>query len=285
MQSIPVDLQKKHQVYLATRPLNQSTAIHQYINSSSKLNQLLRDGFNVGNPEHCKFYGLDLAQRVRNMDTALQSPELQQLNRPTRPFLVYRGINSPTLGQALEAYGYLHHPHFMSTSRLPQVASQAFAGDSCCVFRIVVDPALPSCPAFLFISHDESHESEVLFERNTYLNLVAIEQEAGQKVYRVQVSKQPTPRNPTPNSNTESTNTTIHPLITRSDVEDELSFLTDEQAQDDATAIAAIVASLRLVFKGMPRSQLEATVRELYEEIKTSQQTGGKKPRRVPRRP
>ncbi len=283
--SIPRDVMSKHEDYIKSLPLNQKSSITQYINGSSHLNHLLREGFNVKNPEHCKYYGPEMTQRVHNMDNALLSEHLERINRGSRNFVVYRGINSPTLGQALERMGYLHHPHYMSTSRLATVATNAFAGDGCCVFKIEVDPSSPTCPAFLFVSHESSSESEVLFQRDTYLNYLGKEVMQGKTTYRVSVSTQPVPfksRSPSPGTPRCSTPGQIIVPITRSDVEDELSFLSDEQMKDDQSIIGAIAKSLHATFVNTPFQSLRDAVEHLYEEIKRGSMEGGRRRRRAP---
>lgn len=277
---ISEQLKTRHQEYMRKRPLNQVAAIKQYINGSSYINQLLRDGFNVGNPEHCKFFGLEMTQRVKNMDACLGSDELAFINEGRAPFVVYRGINSATLGAAIEKFGYIHHPHYMSTSSLPNVASNAFAGAGCCVFRIIVDPSDPKCPSFVYISHSESSESEILFERGTYLNLLQKGESNGQNYYLVEASKEARPSNNASSMNSSNTNVQLSDtevLITRDEVEDELAFLSEEQMQNDETAIAAISESLQQVFRSIPAEKVHKHVSVLYKQIKKDQQVGGAK--------
>lgn len=272
-----------HQEYMRSLPLNQRSAIQQYINGSSHINHLLREGFDVKNAEHCKYYGPEMTQRVVNMDNALMSKDLQRTNqRESREFVVYRGINSPSLGQVLEKFGYLHHPHYMSTSRLPTVASHAFAGEGCCVFKIEVDPSSSTCPMFLFVSHDQSSESEVLFQRNTYLNYLSKEIQNGKTTYRVSVSTKPVATSAPSSPSTPRCRTPGQVIIpiTRAEVEDELAFLSDDDMKNEEHVIDTITESLQVAFKNLPLSAIRDTVKHLYKEIKNDAMNGGRRGKR-----
>lgn len=273
-----------HNKYLNDMPLHQQYAIKQYINGSSYLNSILRDGFNVQNPEHCKFYEKDkMAQRIQNMDAALTSPNLKKINKQQKPFEVYRGINSPTLGVKIQQSGFLHHPHYMSTSKDLSVAAKSFAGDSCCVFKITVNPEEATCPSFLYVSGQKgTSENEVLFQRNTYL----IFDKLVGNMYHVIASTVP-PQQPSfcSNGNSVSSNnsqsTSIRELIAFSDIEDEISFLSDDVMTNDSDAIEAITTSLLTVYSHIPKSDIKTRVEELYSELKSKQQGGQKKGRQA----
>lgn len=245
---IPDELVLKHKKYVLLLPINQQSALRQYINSSSYLNQLLRDGFDDGNEEHCKFYGAEMKQRVQNMDNALLSEELGKINKSYSQFMVYRGINSAELGRRLETNGYIHHPHYMSTSRNKDIAQKSFAG-KCCTFCIVVDPRADDCPMFCYISAKKNGkdniEEEVLFERNCFLNFI---QKTDDGIYLVYVSKKK------PNSkqynNANSCNSSNGAIVSQDDVEDELAFLDDEEANAPVDLLVKKISdSLKLTYK------------------------------------
>jgi hypothetical protein len=257
--NIPDELVLKHKKYVNRLPINQQSALRQYINSSSYLNQLLRDGFDNGNEEHCKFYGAEMKQRVQNMDNALMSSELEKINRSYTQFVVYRGINSNELGRRLENNGYIHHPHYMSTSRNKDVAQKSFAG-TCCTFCIVVDPRDNDCPVFCYISSKKSGkdgiEEEVLFERNCFLNFI---QKTDDGIYLVYVSK----RKPSNQYNSvNSCNVSNHVVISQDDVEDELAFLDDEEANAPVDLLVRRVSdSLKLTYKSLDIDTIQTFVR------------------------
>jgi ADP-ribosyltransferase exoenzyme len=261
-------MMKEHQKYLRDLPINQREAIRQYINGSSYLNHLLREGFNATNEEHCKYYTSDMKQRVLNMDNALSRDDLRNFNREQDTFCVFRGINSDTLGQVIERNGYLHHPHFMSTSTLMSVAANSFGGFSCCVFQIVVDNNKSTTPDYLYISHDGSVESEVLFARNTYLNLLSKTEhpQTKQQMYIVEASTSPAKAanaGLSKNSNTQNASTQLAELllsISLDEVEDEIAFLNDDDVATDESAIQAITESLKQTYKGVPFEDLKAVV-------------------------
>lgn len=299
-------MMQQHAKYYRSLPLNQQSALRQYIKSSSYLNQLLREGFNVRNDEHCKFYGLEMTQRVENMDNALSRDDLRAINKDESPFTVFRGISSPTLGQVIERTGHLHHPHFMSTSTLLSVATHNFGGSTCCVFQTILDPSKDTCPDFLYISNNGSSESEVLIARNTYLNLMHkyIDPNTKQQVYVVEASTIPKRAVSNANSNSSANafnsraavcnaNARIAEMllaINMDDVEDELAFLSDKDMEDDDVAIDAISTSLHKTFRGAPLDKIKEVVSQYYMQLKRQGMNttvggrivSGKRPKRTP---
>jgi hypothetical protein len=277
--SFPEDLKNKHILYKKGLPINQIAALNQYINNYSDFNILLRDGFNVRNEEHCKFYGNEMTQRVKNMDNALSGNELENLNKKwfngSGSFLVYRGINSQNLGKMLELNGYIHHPHFMSTSIQRDVASKMFAGSECCLFEIKVDATSPN---FLYISKEGSTtETEVLFERNTYLVYQEKRLQGNQQVYVVSISKdKPAVKLNSIQKKQNSNSISTEIVIDRNTVEDELAFYDDITNENINTVVEEITESLHKAFSYIDRNRINKDVVRIINEIrKENGQTGG----------
>jgi len=269
--NFPEISKSEHISYKQSLPLNQIAALNQYINSSSYLNTLLRDGFNVSDETHCKFYGKEMMQRIKNMDSVFQNPTLKHLNeKMSKPFFVYRGINSAALGDILNNRGYVHHPHYMSTSIRENVAKDMFAGQRCCLFKILVDPS--ENVRYLYISTNSSAESEVLFERDTYLNLEGVQENDG--VFVVKVCKTPKAKN------IQVQQISCPFGVTKTDVEDELAFLDDIDSKDLESiklAIEEVVRSLKKTFPS--QTNLGEVVKKYVAEIlgeTTNGMRGGK---------
>jgi hypothetical protein len=217
------------------------------------LNQLLRDGFDNGKKEQCKFYGEEFTQFVKNMESALMSDELKTINNKSYPqFFVYRGINSPALGEHLEQNGSIHHPHYMSTSINKSVAQNSFGGN-CCTYCIIVNPRDDNCPNFCYISLKKDgtsgSEQEVLFEKNCYLNF---ERKNEDGTYVVTVSRErgecPKPKKNT-STNVKSNSRDLSSLITQEVVDDEFSYLSDDQSAFEINILANLIFdSLKVAF-------------------------------------
>lgn len=252
--AISNELIKKHERYFKSLPLNQVAAIRRYINGSTQINEILREGFDISKPEHCKFYGPEIEQRVSNMDSALLSRSLFNINSKAGKFYVYRGINSPTLGDAIVKNGYLYHPHYMSTSINFNVAN-SFAGPLCCVFRILVNPKMSDCPSFLNVS--TTSENEILFERKTFLILIKETTTSGKRVFDVTISKEPPIISCELTNNDKYTRRNVSHLIQQNDIEDELAFLDDETIANPEATLEAIYFSLRLTYANIPKDTLK----------------------------
>ncbi len=269
--NIPYNLKDDHMRFKRRLPLNQQAALNQYINSSSYLNTLLRDGLDVYNKTHCQDMPKNITQAIMNMDDVFANKELQRMNKQNlQPFYVYRGINaSAALGEMLETRGWITNVHFMSTSILPSVARNAFAGSECCVFKIIVDK---NCDAnYLYISNGDTSESEVLFERNIVLNYVSTNVEAGKLVYTVRPSKNKPSHSCAINPLTNINNSPRGPNfinITRDDIEDELMIMDDDKTKDVDALADSITQSLVLSYPRSNardiRSQVLAHLQEMY---------------------
>jgi hypothetical protein len=268
---IPVELKESHIRFKRRLPLNQQAALNQYINSSSYLNTLLRDGLDVYNKSHCQDMPKNITQAIINMDDVFANKELQKINRQNlRPFFVYRGINaSARLGEMLETRGWITNMHFMSTSILPSVARNAFAGGECCVFKIIVDRDIDA--NYMYISNGDTSESEVLFERDIILKYIGTSYEADKRVYTVRPAKKKRPTtcvvpsrriNDTPQRGANAVN------ITKDEIEDELMIMDEDDTKDVDVLADSITESLVLSYPNSNardiREQVMAHLRKMY---------------------
>ena len=266
-------------------------ALKRYVNSSTYLNNLLRDAFDINNKEHVREYSKDkndIIKRIINMDAALESAELKRINLKLKPFVVYRGINASVLGALLKHQGYIPHPHYMSTSVHKAVANKAFAGDSCCTFEIIVDPK--KCSRFLYISGKKSNdgikgtsEDEILFGRNTFLLFKSEVEENGRKYFLVEVSdinpgKGACPRitsrtspKTSPGSKSKSPKTSPKSkkvVITEDMVQEELDFIDDSLSSDEI--VDSISDSLqKTLYKTTPIETIKAQVRKILIKLRS----------------
>lgn len=220
----------------------------------------------------------NITQAIINIDDVYANKELQRMNKSNlQPFYVYRGINaSASLGEMLETRGWITNLHFMSTSILPSVARNAFAGSECCVFKIIVDK---NCDAnYMYISNGDTSESEVLFERNIVLNYISTNIEAGKLVYTVRPSKyKPSSSCATSRANNNSPRGPNLIDITRDEIEDELMIMDEEDTKDVDALADSITQSLVLSYPNSNardiKFQVLAHLSEMYGVV--SNQGGG----------
>lgn len=270
--NIPLELKESHMRFKRRLPLNQQAALNQYINSASYLNTLLRDGLDVYNKSHCQDMPKNITQAIINMDDVFANKELHKINRQNlQPFYVYRGINaSAALGEMLETRGWITNVHFMSTSILPSVARNAFAGSQCCVFKIIVDK---DCDVnYMYISNGDTSESEVLFERNIILKYVSTGLEAGKLVYTVRPAKTKPfscalQRRPNNNNNNSPRGPNLI-NITKDEIEDELMIMDEAETRDVEALADSITESLVMSYPNSNardiRLQVLAHLRDMY---------------------
>jgi hypothetical protein len=286
--NIPLGLKEDHIRFKRRLPLNQQAALNQYINSSSYLNTLLRDGLDVYNKTHCQDMPKNITQAIINMDDVFANKELQRMNKSNlQPFYVYRGINaSASLGEMLETRGWITNVHFMSTSILPSVARNAFAGTECCVFKIIVDK---NCDAnYMYISNGDTSESEVLFERNIVLNYVSTNIETGKLVYTVRPSKRkPSSCSISPRASNNNNNSPRGPNlinITRDDIEDELMIMDEEDTRDVDALADSITQSLVLSYPKSNARDIKFQVVAHLHDMYGVQSGGGRRKMAAPQK-
>jgi hypothetical protein len=279
--NIPISLKEDHIRFKRRLPLNQQAALNQYINSSSYLNTLLRDGLDVYNKRHCQDMPKNITQAIINIDDVFANKELQRMNKQNmQPFFVYRGINaSAALGEMLETRGWITNLHFMSTSILPSVARNAFAGSECCVFKIIVDN---KCDAsYMYISNGDTSESEVLFERDIVLNYVSTSIEGGKHVYTVRPSKQKPAscRIRAQNSNNSPRGPNLID-ITRDEIEDELMIMDEEETKDLEVLADNITQSLVLSYPNSDARDIKLQVIGHLQDMYGNSVAGGRSRRK-----